>query len=151
MRLTTFIFGIVSVFLVAAVGYWVFVTMQFPAGPVNVLVVRTGQPWIPQVVMWWMAASLVLAVVGSFMSWRPRVARMAFAVSGICWAVVAVAVAVGMGMKMGDPATAPPGADTVSLLLNVVLDFSPLLPLVAAHYVAGIAARRRADKLSAAS
>ena len=140
MRFATFTAGIVSLFLLAGVAYWVFITMQFPAGPINVLLVRTGLLWLPQSVIWLMVASLVSALIATLMSWRPRTARWGFTLSTVCWAVVFVVFSSGMLVKM--LGTLAPGTGPVSMLFNLLLVASPLLPLITALYLL-----RKAERL----
>ena len=135
MRFATFIAGIVSLLLLAGVAYWVFITMQFPAGPVNVLLVRTGLSWLPQSLIWLLVTSLVSALVATLMSWRPRTARWGFTLSTNCWAVVFVVFSSGMLVKM--LGTLAPGAGPASMLFNLLLVASPLLPLITAQYLSG--------------
>lgn len=132
MRFAAFIFGLVSLVILAAVAYWVFITIQFPAGPVDVLVARSGQSWLVQGAIWLLVASLALALVATLMSWRPRTARWGFALSSICWAVVFVLFSAGMTMKLQNVV---PGTGLASALLNLLLVASPLLPLTAAQYL----------------
>jgi hypothetical protein len=141
MRFAAFISGLVSLFLLAGVAYWIFITMQYPAGPVNVLVVRTALSWIPQGVLWLLVASLALALVATLLSWRPRTAWLCFAASSICWAVVFVVFSSGMLTKM--LGTLAPGTGPVSLLFNLLLVASPLLPLISGLYLSGQARRLR--------
>ena len=138
MRFAAFTFGLVSLVFLAAVAYWVFITIQFPAGPVDVLIARSGQSWLGQGVIWLMIASLVLALVATLMSWQAIAARWGFASSSICWAVVFVLFSAGMIMKLQNVV---PGTGLASALLNLLLVASPLLPLTVAQYLAAKARR----------
>jgi hypothetical protein len=141
MRFAAFVSGLVSLFLLVGVAYWVFVTMQYPSGPTNVLVVRTGLSWIPQVILWLLVASLASALVATLVSWRPRTAWWCFAASGAFWAVVLAVFSSAMLVKM--LGTLAPGTGPVSVLFNLLLVASPLLPLISAMYLSGKAIRLR--------
>ncbi len=132
MRFAAFIFGLVSLVILAAVAYWVFITIQFPAGPVDVLIARSGQSWLGRGVIWLQIASLALALIATLMVGLPRVARWGFALSSVSWAVVFVLFSAGMIMKLQNVV---PGTGLASALLNLLLVASPLLPLTAAQYL----------------
>ena len=61
MRFVVFVTGLVGLFLLLAVSYWVFITTQFPAGPLNVLTLHTGLLWLVKTVFW--LSSLLSAAV----------------------------------------------------------------------------------------
>ena len=64
MRFAAFLVGVFAVLLLMAVGYWVFLTVQFPAGPINVLMDYTGQRWLVQAVL----AATVFTLVGTIVA-----------------------------------------------------------------------------------
>lgn len=143
MRLAAFASGLLALFLLLSVSNWVFITTQFPAGPLNVLMSDTGLLWLVKAVFWLMLASLVCAAVAVLTTWRPRLARGAFTVSAITWAPVAILYAWGMLSKLLGQGTAPAQANTLSILLNLALVIIPLLALLGARYLA-----RRAEPMT---
>ena len=142
MRFAAFLVGVLAVLLLMAVGYWVFLTAQFPAGPTNVLMDYTGQRWLVQAVLAAIAFTLVSTTIATLMTWRPRVARAVFLISAASWAIVAVIDTVGVVVKWSGEGTAPAGSGPLSAVLNVLLVVSPLLPLLAASFLVGRARRR---------
>ena len=141
MRFAAFLVGLFAVLLLMAVGYWVFLTVQFPAGPINVLMDYSGQRWLVQAVLAAIVFTLVITIVATLMSWRPRVARAVFLISAASWAIIAVVDTVGVVVKWSDEGTAPAGSGPLSAVLNVLLVVSPLLPLLVASFLAGRARR----------
>ena len=145
MRFAAFLVGLFAVLLLMAVGYWVFLTVQFAAGPINVLMDYSGQRWLVQAVLVAIVFTLVSTIVATLMSWRPRVARAVFLISAASWAIIAVVDTVGVVVKWSDEGTAPAGSGPLSAVLNVLLVVSPLLPLLVASFLAG-RARRHVDE-----
>jgi hypothetical protein len=129
MRIATFIAGIVSLFLLAGVAYWVFITMQFPAGAAGARgpIVASAERTLAS------GREPVSALVATFVSWQPRAARWGFTLNTVGWAVVLVVFSSGMLVKM--LGTLAPGTGLVSMLFNLLLVASPLLPLITAQYL----------------
>lgn len=137
MRFSAFLVGLFAVLLLLAVGYWVFLTTQFPAGPLNVLMDYTGQRWLSQAVLGTVAITLVSTILATFMTWRPRVARAIFLLSAAGWAIVAAVDTFGVIVKWTGEETAPAESGPLSAVLNVLLVVSPLLPLLVATFLSG--------------